>query len=139
MKCDVGEEDDNRQKRDAPAERERQERVYYRRLKDKFEGSGRTQATQFLNVDLDLYATEPLDQLVAAFGKNVLVLEPGTSAGGAYFVPLAQWIAAKAKDGQSAFQWQKDLRAKTLIEEAWKEWGRSSTCTLDRRKLSSLR
>ena len=24
--------------------------------------------------------------------KNVLVLEPGTSAGGAYFVPLAQWL-----------------------------------------------
>jgi hypothetical protein len=24
--------------------------------------------------------------------KNVLVLEPGTSAGSAYFVPLAKWI-----------------------------------------------
>lgn len=28
--------------------------------------------------------------------KNVLVLEPGTSAGSAYFVPLARWIVAKA-------------------------------------------
>jgi hypothetical protein len=27
--------------------------------------------------------------------KNVLVLEPGTSAGAAYFVPLARWIVAK--------------------------------------------
>ena len=66
-----------RQKRDAPAQRDRQERVYYRRLKDKFERGGRTQTTQFLNVDLDLYATEPLDPLVAAFGKNVLVLYVG--------------------------------------------------------------
>ena len=51
-----------RQKREALAARGRQERV---------------QTTQFLNVDLDLYATEPLDQLVAAFGKNVLVLYVG--------------------------------------------------------------
>jgi len=27
-----------------------------------------------------------------ARAKNVLVLEPGTSAGSAYFVPLARWI-----------------------------------------------
>lgn len=27
--------------------------------------------------------------------KNVLVLEPGTSAGSAYFVPLAKWIVSK--------------------------------------------
>ena len=27
--------------------------------------------------------------------RNVLVLEPGTSAGAAYFVPLAQWIASR--------------------------------------------
>ena len=31
-----------------------------------------------------------------ASAKNVLVLEPGTSAGSAYFVPLAQWIVSKA-------------------------------------------
>ena len=29
--------------------------------------------------------------------KNVLVLEPGTSAGSAYFVPLAQWIVSKTQ------------------------------------------
>jgi hypothetical protein len=31
--------------------------------------------------------------------RNVLVLEPGTSAGAAYFVPLAQWIASRAPEG----------------------------------------
>jgi pimeloyl-ACP methyl ester carboxylesterase len=35
-----------------------------------------------------------------ASAKNVLVLEPGTSAGSAYFVPLAQWIVATAKGWQ---------------------------------------
>jgi hypothetical protein len=30
-----------------------------------------------------------------ANAKNVLVLEPGTSAGSAYFVPLARWIVSK--------------------------------------------
>ncbi|HEX3975445.1 MAG TPA: hypothetical protein VHW96_04225, partial [Solirubrobacteraceae bacterium] len=28
--------------------------------------------------------------------RNVLVLEPGTSAGGGYFVPLAKWIVSRA-------------------------------------------
>lgn len=32
--------------------------------------------------------------------KNVLVLEPGTSAGSAYFAPLAEWIVAKAPGWQ---------------------------------------
>jgi pimeloyl-ACP methyl ester carboxylesterase len=32
--------------------------------------------------------------------KNVLVLEPGTLAGGAYFVPLAEWIVAHANGWQ---------------------------------------
>jgi pimeloyl-ACP methyl ester carboxylesterase len=32
--------------------------------------------------------------------KNVLVLEPGTSAGAAYFVPLAKWIVSKAPNWQ---------------------------------------
>ena len=29
--------------------------------------------------------------------KNVLVLEPGTSAGSAYFVPLARWLVSTVK------------------------------------------
>ncbi len=32
--------------------------------------------------------------------KNVLVLEPGTSAAAAYFVPLAQWVVANEKGWQ---------------------------------------
>ena len=32
--------------------------------------------------------------------KNVLVIEPGTSGGGAYFVPLAKWIIEKAPGWQ---------------------------------------
>jgi hypothetical protein len=35
-----------------------------------------------------------------AKAKNVLVLEPGTSAGGGYFVPLAKWIVARAPGWQ---------------------------------------
>jgi pimeloyl-ACP methyl ester carboxylesterase len=32
--------------------------------------------------------------------RNVLVLEPGTSAAASYFVPLAQWVVSKAKGWQ---------------------------------------
>jgi len=31
----------------------------------------------------------------SSHARNVLVLEPGTSAGAAYFVPLAHWIVAR--------------------------------------------
>jgi pimeloyl-ACP methyl ester carboxylesterase len=36
----------------------------------------------------------------SASARNVLVLEPGTSAAGAYFVPLAKWIVSTAKNWQ---------------------------------------
>jgi pimeloyl-ACP methyl ester carboxylesterase len=36
----------------------------------------------------------------ARTARNVLVLEPGTSAGGGYFVPLAQWIVSRAPGWQ---------------------------------------
>ena len=45
--------------------------------------------------------------------KNVLVLEPGTSAGGGYFVPLAQWIAAKTHGWQV---WSVERR-ENLVED----------------------
>jgi hypothetical protein len=35
-----------------------------------------------------------------AHARNVLVIEPGTSAGGAYFVPLARWIVSKTPNWQ---------------------------------------
>ena len=75
-------------KRDDPRERERQERRYYLRLKQKYEpgrprSSGRVQRvdrenqTRFLNVDLDIASSSPLDGLVNAFGKKTLVLHSG--------------------------------------------------------------
>ena len=45
--------------------------------------------------------------------KNVLVLEPGTSAGSAYFVPLAQWIVSKTRGWQV---WSVERR-KNLLED----------------------
>ncbi len=45
--------------------------------------------------------------------KNVLVLEPGTSAGGAYFVPLAKWIVAK----QPGWQVWSVERRENLLED----------------------
>jgi pimeloyl-ACP methyl ester carboxylesterase len=49
----------------------------------------------------------------ARSAKNVLVLEPGTSAGGSYFVPLAQWIVSKAPGWQV---WSMERR-ENLIED----------------------
>jgi pimeloyl-ACP methyl ester carboxylesterase len=45
--------------------------------------------------------------------KNVLVLEPGTSAGGAYFVPLAKWIVAT----QPGWQVWSVERRENLLED----------------------
>jgi hypothetical protein len=45
--------------------------------------------------------------------KNVLVLEPGTSAGSAYFVPLAEWLVSKVNGWQV---WSVERR-ENLIED----------------------
>jgi hypothetical protein len=50
-----------------------------------------------------------------AKAKNVLVLEPGTSAGGTYFVPLAQWIVAKSKGWQV---WSVERRENLLEDQS---------------------
>jgi pimeloyl-ACP methyl ester carboxylesterase len=47
--------------------------------------------------------------------KNVLVLEPGTSAAAAYFVPLASWIVAKAPNWQV---WAVQRRETLLSDES---------------------
>src|ERR1035441_5545387 len=47
--------------------------------------------------------------------RNVLVLEPGTSAGGAYFVPLAKWIISKTKGWQV---WSVERRENLLEEQS---------------------
>src|SRR5271170_7590770 len=47
--------------------------------------------------------------------KNVLVLEPGTSAGSAYFVPLAKWIVSKTPGWQV---WSVERRENLLEDES---------------------
>jgi pimeloyl-ACP methyl ester carboxylesterase len=47
--------------------------------------------------------------------KNVLVLEPGTSAGGAYFVPLAKWIVADTPGWQV---WSVERRENLLEDQS---------------------
>ena len=47
--------------------------------------------------------------------KNVLVLEPGTSAGSAYFVPLSKWIVAKTPGWQV---WSVERRENLLEDES---------------------
>ena len=50
-----------------------------------------------------------------AHAKNVLVLEPGTSAGSAYFVPLAQWLVSKVKGWQV---WSVERRENLLEDQS---------------------
>jgi pimeloyl-ACP methyl ester carboxylesterase len=47
--------------------------------------------------------------------RNVLVLEPGTSAGSAYFVPLARWIVSKAPGWQV---WAVERRENLLEDQS---------------------
>jgi hypothetical protein len=47
--------------------------------------------------------------------RNVLVLEPGTSAGAGYFVPLARWIAARAPKWQV---WSVERRENLLEDQS---------------------
>jgi pimeloyl-ACP methyl ester carboxylesterase len=64
--------------------------------------------------------------------KNVLVLEPGTSAGSAYFVPLAKWIVSKASGWQV---WSVERRENLLEDQSqlnlFKEHRISSTQLYD--------
>jgi hypothetical protein len=50
-----------------------------------------------------------------AKAKNVLVLEPGTSAGSAYFVPLAKWIVSTVKGWQV---WSVERRENLLEDQS---------------------
>ncbi|MFZ1994237.1 MAG: hypothetical protein WAU75_09020 [Solirubrobacteraceae bacterium] len=47
--------------------------------------------------------------------RNVLVLEPGTSAGGGYFVPLARWIVSRAPGWQV---WSVERRENLLEDQS---------------------
>jgi pimeloyl-ACP methyl ester carboxylesterase len=50
-----------------------------------------------------------------ASARNVLVLEPGTSAGSAYFVPLAKWVASTLKGWQV---WAVERRENLLEDQS---------------------
>jgi pimeloyl-ACP methyl ester carboxylesterase len=50
-----------------------------------------------------------------AHAKNVLVLEPGTSAGGTYFVPLTKWIVSEEKGWQV---WSVERRENLLEDQS---------------------
>jgi hypothetical protein len=50
-----------------------------------------------------------------ADARNVLVLEPGTSAGSGYFVPLAQWIVSRAPGWQV---WSVERRENLLEDQS---------------------
>jgi pimeloyl-ACP methyl ester carboxylesterase len=47
--------------------------------------------------------------------RNVLVLEPGTSAGSGYFVPLAEWLVSKVKGWQV---WSVERRENLLEDQS---------------------
>jgi pimeloyl-ACP methyl ester carboxylesterase len=51
----------------------------------------------------------------ARHARNVLVLEPGTEAGSAYFVPLAQWIVSRAPGWQV---WSVERRENLLEDQS---------------------
>jgi pimeloyl-ACP methyl ester carboxylesterase len=51
----------------------------------------------------------------ARTARNVLVLEPGTSAGAGYFVPLAQWIVSRAPGWQV---WAVERRENLLEDQS---------------------
>ncbi len=50
-----------------------------------------------------------------AHARNVLVIEPGTSAGSAYFVPLARWIVSRARNWQV---WSVERRENLLEDQS---------------------
>jgi hypothetical protein len=76
---------------DKPAERKRRELRRHRHPKS------RQETTRFLNVDLDLYDTDPLDDLVDSFGRRVLTLHTG-GARGRYRAHLELSRTAKSAD-----------------------------------------
>jgi pimeloyl-ACP methyl ester carboxylesterase len=66
----------------------------------------------------------------ARSARNVLVLEPGTSAGAAYFVPLAKWIVSRAPGWQvwSVERRENLLEDQSVLNEA--KQGKANATTL---------
>jgi pimeloyl-ACP methyl ester carboxylesterase len=61
-----------------------------------------------------------------ASARNVLVLVPGTSAGGGYFVPLAETVAAMAPGWQV---WSVERRENLLEDQSMLDKGKAKTAT----------
>lgn len=58
--------------------------------------------------------------------RNVLVLEPGTSAGSAYFAPLARWLVSRAPGWQV---WSVERRENLLEDQSMLDAGKSGAAT----------
>ena len=58
--------------------------------------------------------------------RNVLVLEPGTSAGSAYFVPLAKWLVSRDRGWQV---WSVERRENLLEDQSMLDAGKLGTAT----------
>jgi len=68
----------------------------------------------------------------AASARNVLVLEPGTSAGAAYFVPFAKWLVAKLPSWQVwAVERRENLLEDQSVLKLAKEGGASAAQVFD--------
>jgi hypothetical protein len=59
--------------------------------------------------------------------RNVLVLEPGTSAGSAYFVPLAKWVVARDPGWQV---WAVERRENLLEDQSVLDQAKRGTATV---------
>ena len=84
-----------------PARRERQEKRYYERLRQKYEPA--ESSTRFLNVDLDIWSKTPLERLVHAFGRQVIVLRAGKE-NGRHGAHLEHGRSASGRDVDRAIQ-----------------------------------
>lgn len=68
----------------------------------------------------------------ASSAKNVLVLEPGTSAGSAYFVPLARWIVSREPGWQVwSVERRENLFEDHSVLDQYKEGKASATRLFD--------
>jgi hypothetical protein len=91
-----------------PQLEERQQKRYYLHLKEKFEGRAKPSsvrdrvveygATRFLNVDLDIWSASPLDPIVRAFGRKVVVLHAGKEGRGRYGAHLELTRSGRSED-----------------------------------------
>jgi hypothetical protein len=64
-----------------------------------------------------------------AHARNVLVLEPGTEAGSAYFVPLAQWIVSRRPGWQV---WSVERRENLLEDQSMLDRAKAGRATARR-------